>query len=96
MLSLPLPYPTVSPTHLSSEAGNLSMLSQHMLYIQIRQVFICRASVVGIDPEELEDCKESKHCDQTETILRVKDPLAAVWPFCGIVVEVCLLHCVFI
>ena len=39
----------------------------------------------GIEPE---DCKESKHCDQTETIMRVKDPLAAVWPFCGIVVEV--------
>ena len=44
--------------------------------------------MVGIDSEELEDCKESKHCDRTETILRVKDPLAAVWPFCGIVVEV--------
>ena len=58
------------------------------LLIQITQVFICQASVVGTDVEELEDCEDSKHCDSTETILRVKDPLAAVWPFCGIVVEV--------
>ena len=54
------------------------------------QVFICRASVVGTEQEDLDDCDKSKHCDSTETILRVKDPLAAVWPFCGIVVEVLL------
>ena len=59
----------------------------HQHHLFICKVFICQASVVdsGIEPE---DCKESKHCDQTETIMRVKDPLAAVWPFCGIVVEV--------
>ena len=30
----------------------------------------------------------SCHIPQSESLLRVKDPLAAVWPFCGIVVEV--------
>ena len=58
------------------------------LLIAKTQVFICRASVVGTEQEDLDDCDKSKHCDSTETILRVKDPLAAVWPFCGIVVEV--------
>ena len=67
--------------------GVFAIIQQFFIW----KVFICQASVVdsGIEPE---DCKESKHCDQTETIMRVKDPLAAVWPFCGIVVEVELSH----
>ena len=36
-----------------------------------------------------EDCEASKECDESEVILRVKDPMAALWPFIGIVAEVC-------
>lgn len=61
-----------------------------------RQTYICVATLR--DPEatlresiDVVECVNSKHCDMAETILRVKDPLAAVWPFCGIVVEVVLL-----
>ena len=37
-----------------------------------------------------EDCKEAsnKECDETQVLLRVKDPLAALYPFVGIVIEV--------
>ena len=37
-----------------------------------------------------ENCADpsNKDCDETHTLLRVKDPLAALYPFVGIVVEV--------
>ena len=38
--------------------------------------------------EAIEDCGESKECDESHVLLRVKDPLAALYPFVGIVAEV--------
>ena len=37
-----------------------------------------------------ENCADlsNKDCDETHTLLRVKDPLAALYPFVGIVAEV--------
>jgi len=60
-----------------------------------RKIFTCMAMLKGVDEETVKVCEKSKHCDKVETILRVKDPLAAVWPFCGIVVEVVIL-CIII
>ena len=44
-----------------------------------------------------DNCAEdtNKECDETQTLLRVKDPLAALYPFIGIVAEVVVL-CVVI
>jgi len=36
-------------------------------------------------------CEADPFCGETETLLRVKDPLAAIWPFIGIVAEVVIL-----
>ena len=49
---------------------------------------LMQALLVGSSATE--DCKEAsnKECDETQVLLRVKDPLAALYPFVGIVIEV--------
>ena len=64
-----------------------SILTIKDAYKEDRKIYICQA-VLSEGTEDNTDCSESKECDEVETILRVKDPLAAVWPFCGIVAEV--------
>jgi len=68
-----------------------SVLTITDTHLMDRQTYICLATLKGLEEAEVTDCQISKHCDQSESLLRVKDPLAAVWPFCGIVVEVVLL-----
>ena len=49
---------------------------------------LIKALLVGSSATE--DCNEAsnKECDESQVLLRVKDPLAALYPFVGIVVEV--------
>jgi len=58
-----------------------------------RKVYICQAKLEKA--ETIDDCEASKECDESHVLLRVKDPLAAVYPFVGIVAEVIIL-CIII
>jgi len=60
-------------------------------YTDDRQIYICQAVLEGSDATENCADPSNKDCDETHTLLRVKDPLAALYPFVGIVVEVIVL-----
>ena len=65
-----------------------SILRIREAFTEDRKIYVCQAVLKDSEEDVTENCKESKDCDEVETILRVKDPLAAVWPFIGIVAEV--------
>jgi len=68
----------------------VSRLTITPAYTEDRQYYVCQAVLAG---ESAEDCTtaENKNCDEEEVLLRVKDPLAALYPFVGIVAEVIVL-----
>ena len=59
-------------------------------FTEDRQYYVCQAVLAG---ESAEECNmaENKNCDEEKVLLRVKDPLAALYPFVGIVAEVIVL-----
>ena len=58
------------------------------LNTKTRSILIIKFQAKLEKAEEIEDCEASKECDESEVLLRVKDPLAALYPFVGIVAEV--------
>ena len=70
------------------KTGNaVSRLTITPAYTEDRQYYVCQAVLAG---ETVEECNtpENRNCDEEFTLLRVKDPLAALYPFVGIVAEV--------
>ena len=77
---------------LDEKGHAVSRLTITPAYTEDRQYYVCQAVING---ESVEECNtpENKHCDEEKVLLRVKDPLAALYPFVGIVAEVNLMIC---
>jgi len=75
-----------------NEDGNqFSVFKIANAQIEDRAVYMCQA--IAAESQDLVDyeCEDEGFCEEGETIMRVKDPLAAIWPFAGIVIEVVVL-----
>ena len=74
----------------TEEGHAVSTLTIAPAYTEDRQYYVCQAVMAS---ESVEECNtpENKHCDEEKVLLRVKDPLAALYPFVGIVAEVNLM-----
>jgi len=71
--------------------GYTSELTIDNAQMEDRAVYVCRAFAKESENDEDLICDESPNCEEVSTLLRVKDPLAAIWPFIGIVAEVVIL-----
>jgi len=68
-----------------------STISIDNVQVEDRALYVCRATAIEKTVDD-EVCGEDDHfCVEGRTLLRVKDPYAAIWPFAGIVLEVVIL-----
>jgi hypothetical protein len=77
-------------THKES-TGYTSELKIDNAQMEDRTVYVCRAFAKESENDDDLICDESPNCEEVFTLLRIKDPLAAIYPFIGIVAEVVVL-----
>lgn len=85
------PPPFIERISISTSKGSLGYTSELKIdnaQMEDRAVYVCRAFAKESENDEDLICSESPNCEEVSTLLRVKDPLAAIWPFIGIVAEV--------
>eukprot|EP00088_Acartia_fossae_P021623 TRINITY_DN23007_c0_g1_i11.p1 TRINITY_DN23007_c0_g1~~TRINITY_DN23007_c0_g1_i11.p1 ORF type:complete len:314 (-),score=88.10 TRINITY_DN23007_c0_g1_i11:204-1145(-) len=92
MVTTPAPFlERISIMTQKNTDGFTSELKIENAQMEDRAVYVCRAIAKEFENDEDLVCSESHNCEEVFTLLRVKDPLAAVWPFIGIVAEVVIL-----
>lgn len=92
VVTTPLPFmERISIAASQYDGGYTSTLTISNVQTDDRAVYVCQA--VAIESKDDEDlvCSETENCEEVFTLLRVKDPMGAIYPFIGIVAEVVIL-----
>jgi len=92
VVTTPAPFlERLSITTTTESTGYTSEIRITNVQASDRAVYVCRAIAEESKNDDELICSESDNCEEVYTLLRVKDPLGALWPFIGIVAEVVIL-----